>query len=143
MAGIVSMCEAVDGTSATAEPAAWCAERPVQGGQVAFLLWRGVRADGADANTDRLTATTAGLPPTISANNAPTVNLVEGELGHAPVWVAQMAQGDEVRIYGFFSARPAPEALAALFAAVLADKAHPLVSYNPATRHINISQPPK
>lgn len=141
MAGIVSIAETA--TPAGPQPVTWCPERPVQAGQAAFLLWRGVRADGADADTDQLTATTAGPPPTISANNAPTVNLVEGELGHAPKWVAQMAQGDEVRIYGFFNARPTPEALATLFAAVLASKAHPLVSYNPATKQINISPPPK
>jgi hypothetical protein len=122
-------------------PVTWCVEQPIHGAPADLLFWRGVRDDGTDAGTDELTAMTKGPPPALMVANDPTTALIEKQLGRPSVWTASMGDGDQTSFYGYFTGRPAPETLAALFQTILAGKAHPISGYNAKGRSITIDLP--
>jgi hypothetical protein len=126
-----------------AQPTTWCVEHTLSSGDTDMMLWRGVTADGADAKVDRLTAMTTGEPPALMAVDNPLLDVIQSELHHRPQWEATIANADGTSVYGYFTDRPAPQAFAALYLAVLAGKAQPLSSVDPTGKHINIAVPPK
>jgi hypothetical protein len=125
-----------------AQPLTWCAEQPLKAGDAPALFWRGVKPDGSDAETDRVTLMTVGPPPTITVDNDPLAAVVEHERGDKPTWVARVASPDNTRVYGYFTGRPPPETLVALFANVVAGKAKPLTSYGVKGTSITIGVAP-
>jgi len=133
----------VDGgkTNPPPMPVTWCVEQPVPGAPADLLFWRGVHDDGTDAGTDELTAMAKGPPLALMVANDPTTALIQNELGRPPRWTASMANTEQTSFYGYFTDRPSPEALAALFQAIIAGKAHPLSGYSAKGRSITIDVP--
>jgi hypothetical protein len=127
-----------------ASPVAWCAERGMPGEPLDALLWRGVLADGADAMVDRMTAMTNEPPVTLTAARNSMVDIVQRESGGpAGEWEATTSQDSKTSIWGYFTGRPKPEALAALYADILAGKAQPLSTYAVNGKQISIGAPAK
>ncbi len=71
----------------------------------------------------------------------PTTAVVEKELGRPSRWTASISKGDQTSFYGYFTDRPPPETLAALFQDILAGKIQPTSGYNAKRRSITIDVP--
>jgi hypothetical protein len=121
---------------------AWCAEQPISGGPHDLMLWRGVLPDGADAKADRVTAMTVEAPPELVAADNSELDLVRGELNQSSEWEATIEQGGQTSIWGYFTARPRPEALAEVYQNILSGKARPLSSYSKHGNQITIGVAP-
>ena len=129
------------GEALPAAPVTWCAEQPLRLGNTDALFWRGVHDDGSDAETDRVTGMTFGNPPTLAVGTDAMTNLVEGQSGGSPKWSATMADAEHTRIYGYFTGRPPPEALSALFADIASGKANPHIGFGVKGTSISIELP--
>lgn len=124
------------------QPVAWCVEHTLSSADTDMLFWRGVAADGSDAKADRVTAMSTGEPPALVAADNPLADAIQSELHKQPWWEATVANAERTSVYGYFTGRPQPEALAALYLAVLAGNAHPLSSIDASGRNISIAIPP-
>jgi len=120
----------------------WCAEQPLKVSDKPALFWRGVSADGSDAQIDRITLMTIGPPTTLTVDADPLAALVAKQAGHKPTWVARVADADQTHVYGYFTDRPPADVLAALFADMVTGKAKPLISYGAKGKSISIGMPP-
>jgi hypothetical protein len=139
-AGATAAVNDIKGTSST--PLTWCVEEPVSGAKD-LLFWRGVHDDGTDAATDRITVMTIDAPPELTVSSDAFSNLIDRQAARPPRWTASMSDADQTRFYGYFSDRPSPAALSALFEDILAGKAHPLSAYNARSKSISIDMPPE
>jgi hypothetical protein len=136
--------------SAAIPPAAWCPEATFQLGNIWLLFWRGVLADGSDANADRVTGMTMGRPPELQIVMDPLANLVQQEKAKSTNnpkprdrWTAMTHSGSQTWIYGYFDGRPTQEMEAALFADALQGKTKPIGGYSAEGKNITINMPPK
>jgi hypothetical protein len=137
-----AMAAAADGKPIQAPaPVTWCVEQPIPNGGGTLLYWRGVKDDGGDARTDRLTPMTVGPPPALVVAPDELANLVALAQAHAGRWVATIDGGDQIRVFGYFTDRPSPELLTGLFNDIASGKAKPLVGYGARGKSVTISMP--
>ena len=124
------------------DPPTFCVEDPVE--NTRFLFWRGARANGADAEVDRLTGMTMGPPPVLEVARDGLGDLVQAEAsGKAGPqhWTAAVTQDGRTMIFGYFEGRPSPEQLAPLMQEIVTGKATPITAYSVEGRDVNVSVP--
>jgi len=140
--GAITLAAEKEKGAGPADPPAFCVEQPVE--NTRFLFWRGVRADGADAQVDRLTGMTMGPPPVLETTRDGLGDLVAAEASEKPQpqhWTAALSKDGRTMIFGYFEGRPSAEQLAPLMQEIVTGKATPITAYSVEGRDVNVSVP--
>lgn len=126
------------------EAPVFCVEQAVEGTR--FQFWRGVRADGADAEVDRLTGMTMGPPPVLVVARDGLGDLVATEAsGKAGPqhWTAALTLDGRTTIFGYFEGRPSAELLAPLMQKIVTGQATPITAYSVDGRDVRVTLTPQ
>jgi len=138
---------AADKTGAVETQTTWCAENVIGEGDDAMLLWRGVNADGSDAEIDRITPFTLEEPDVVTSSVGSALEKILGELnGGKPRkkrWAVTFANDEGNWTLAFYDGRPDSAALLKIGTDIRYQRAKPLGGYSVKDKQITITVPDK